>query len=200
MQLFENLLKASGDTLEADIADAREKLSQLQNLCGELQVKIDNVHLNDVDNLPAKPVADDEKVLGTLPDELRRFDVVRLRMFEEMRAECNRVHGEVVNLLLAKSLFELAEDDLRAEIAERYPEYAKNHERASLIDNLFWNLVHEAFPEAEADDEESGGIGIRENWQVVILPAKKKSPIIIGAPFPIPNELGELLMAMGRRG
>jgi len=188
-QLFSEVLKELGDGLEASIKEAKERFAFLRALCEELETRANAVVLNDGEGSPTQAVADGEKVIGTLPEPLRRLSAVRMQMDAEVKADRERARQEVLQDLLGRSMCDLTPDKIDGvlnEITQKYSDHGKKQQRADLAGDLFWRLVAKAFPVNE-DDDDVAGTAIREKWQVVVMPEKEKvSGLVIGPPIIVP--------------
>jgi hypothetical protein len=189
-QLFEELVQEARGALDEKVRSMKERLSELQAFCAELRSKMDAVQLNNGEVGPDRPVneAAGEKVLGVMSENLRRFYLVRRQMLAETKAECQKVHGELEDILTKTPL-----DKVNEKLSEISADHNKIHERKEFLDNLFWIAVAKEFPNGKAN----GDLGICKDWQVVTVPVRESSLIFAGPPIIVSAEgLGHLFANM----
>lgn len=123
---------------------------------------VKNVDLRKVDKslLPAGKVESGEKVVGVLPDHLRRFYIAVLTMNRDVKATCEKVHARFQSQQDAG----VKPSQLTAEEKKLLYEHAVQHEWIDQVSQLFWLEVTNEFPELVMP---GFGKGLRQGWQVV---------------------------------
>lgn len=102
-----------------------------------------------------------EKVVGTLPDDLKKLYVVMLNAKEKTKAVHDRLEKEI------PALGDKVPEEKKKAIIQ---EHAVVHLEENLIHELFWTSVRLEFPETSSDD-----VGLRKDWQVVLIDPKIKA-------------------------
>ena len=187
MPLFENLLRNEEEALNAAIKASKERFAAVKKLCGELQADIDATQVNDGEGALRTDVAEGEKILGTLPEPLRRLFVVCSRMMDEMEAERDGVMEDMMAVVMDTPMRDLDPVKIAARMHEIYPDHCKHKERMELVTAVFWLLVGEAFPNPECDSG-ANDLGIRKDWLVVSAPKKRTPSITLGQPIMVSAE------------
>ncbi|MCX6760222.1 MAG: hypothetical protein NTW46_02670 [Candidatus Nealsonbacteria bacterium] len=117
------------------------------------------VDLSDGTLAPKSKVEKGEKVIGVLPDELKRFYAVYDASADELDAAHVQIEAEIDAVKDPKDATREKADDiaLRHELC---------HTRHEIVWNFFWGNVRLAFPEIISERS----IGIRKGWKVVVMP------------------------------
>jgi hypothetical protein len=164
MQLLEEVIQEIRDEVECVIAEENKKVrdgvEELASVATELANRAANIQLNDGE---LSPVGEGEVVLGVLPKELCQVDVARCQMIDEVNAQLVAIRDQAMQTLQDTPVGELGK-----KISEMTSHLDPQKRRIKLASSLFWKAVHKVFPQAQ-DDENSGGVGIRKDWQVVKL-------------------------------
>src|SRR3989344_4972480 len=90
-----------------------------------------------------------EKVVGTLPDDLKKLYVV----MQDAREKTKALHARLENV---------PEDVKKLKLIIQ--EHAVVHLEENLVREAFWTCVRLEFPETV-----SGDVGLRKDWQVVLI-------------------------------
>lgn len=140
----------------------------MQRFLKDLLEKIEAVDLANTLHVPDGEVEDGEKVVGILPDDMKRFYVVFSDSIDELT---ERVEDEQERLeeLVAKPVSEFTPEDHT--FAQQHVLARKKQE---IVKDLFWLGVENAFPELTL----VGSMGVRKDWQVVSC-RRRVSPIEI---------------------
>jgi SMC interacting uncharacterized protein involved in chromosome segregation len=172
MQLLEEVIQEVRDEAERIIAErtkeARDGVEEFASVATELANRAAAIQLNDGELSPDTPVGEGEVVLGVLPKELCQVDVARCQMIDEINAQLVAIREKAMQTLQDTPVGELGK-----KLSEMTSQLDPQKRRLDLASSLFWKAVHKVFPQAQ-DDENSGGVGIRENWQVVKLSKSEK--------------------------
>jgi len=120
------------------------------------------VNLKQVDEnlLPSAQVGEGEKVVGTLPDNLKRLFIAILQTNQDLRATCEGIHARFRPQKDAGK----KPSDLPVEDRRLLDEHNAQHEWTDLAIQIFWMEVVNAFPEL---GRPATSKGLRQGWQVV---------------------------------
>jgi len=110
--------------------------------------------------LPKAEIPKGGKVLGELPDELRKLWVVLSDMSNLQEVSCQRVHSEI-GQMLEQVKDEPKVDDQVLKLAR---EHELEHRRLDMVNKYFWFCVREEFPEMLFPET---NITICQGWKVV---------------------------------
>jgi len=144
----------------------------MQQYLKDLLLKIEAVDPSNGVPEPEREVKGDEKVVGVMPDKLKRIYAVFCASCDDMRERCDRVHDRLEEMT-TKSPAEAKPEDL--EIARSHTIAHKRHE---LLADIFWQAVDETFAEQLVLSKET--VGIRKGWQVVTAPPRNSRRGVIG--------------------
>ncbi|MFA5878503.1 MAG: hypothetical protein WC845_04015 [Candidatus Staskawiczbacteria bacterium] len=154
----------------------------MQQFLKDLLDRIEKADLGGKTAVPKGEVGTDDKVVGILPDDLKKLWVVLNADSIDLAKQCESTHDAAWRVT-----------------AERHPS-AKNrdiaqqhilaHSRHELIRSLFWHGVKAAFPQAVIGD---GSIGLCKDWQVTISPPDNSQQIIPLSPLLAVALMSEIL-------
>ena len=131
--------------------------------------RAEGVPLADI-QCPTGKVEEGEKVIGTLPDDLKRLYTV-MRIAENERGELKHRISKLGSLLDL--------DERQTNDATRALGVIRN--RFDLAHSCFWHSVRHTFPEIVNTEQ----IGLRENWQLVTIPDRQIRCVAIPIPASI---------------
>jgi len=133
----------------------------MQEFLKELLRKIEEVDLKNAKTLaPKGEPSVSGKVLGTLPDNLKKFWFVLDAETANMDQRCKEYHKKLEKIL-AKKPTDATPEDLKF-----VQQHILMHDRNEMVTSLFWQGVKEAFPEVLIFGR--GKITLCKDWQVVI--------------------------------
>lgn len=122
---------------------------------------------------PREDVGEFEKVVGTLPDPLKRLWTI----VEKFREATLSLVGNFVTMAAHEK--ERGEDTpLSPELEQEIRKSNFLLEKLTMMKQLFWIEVNTAFPGTIGKNA-----GVRKDWQVVISPPQSR---VIPIPFPFP--------------
>ena len=126
---------------------------------GGLQAKMDALTKDDIKkHQPDGEIEDGEKVIGSVPENLRRLRIVQIMMTETARQK-EREH----------KLSHLSPDHKPEDCAKFHEEMAPIGREISAINDLFWLSL-----ESELGVTSGASIGYRSGWEVVSIPEKEE--------------------------
>lgn len=129
-----------------------------------LQAKMDALSQEDIDNnQPEGVVGEDEQVVGTVPEYLRKLRTVHSQMVDAAQRKDDEHH-------LSHSSPNHKEEDC----VKHHQEMSPIKREVSVISNLFWMCL-----ESDLGIDPGTSIGIRADWQVVTLPESEANGIEI---------------------
>jgi hypothetical protein len=120
-----------------------------------LQEQIEQMAMENVRAPKGSKPEKGEEVLGTVPDELKKFFAVLDARRAKLSSECDVAHDQLLTMKPG------AERDALCE------KHELEHLQLDLIKDLFWLCLREAFPRSL---RQSGKINLRDNWQVTFSP------------------------------
>lgn len=156
----------------AGSSNHREQAVQIEeplevNLLADILAGVETAQVPDEMNGAAE-LQDGDKVVGALPEELRKFYAV----LEADREACNKVINQLSDEVKVIGPAENATPEQRRSVRQRY-EVARLHHR--VVKDLFWKTVRRDLP----DIVDAECIGIRKGWQVVITHPPRPSDLVI---------------------
>lgn len=151
----------------------------MQKFLLDLSRQIGAVKLGDDATGPKEEVGPGERVIGTLPEDVRKLFVVHSNHIDAMNGLCKGFHASSLEFLLGKP--PEPEDAVAAD------QHVVLHRQVELVSNIFWHSVRRAFPGIACEDH----IGIRKDWQVVVIREPELPSSAVG--------LATLLSLLGRQ-
>jgi len=150
----------------------------------ELLAQIKAVDLSNGAQEPEEEVKDGETVVGIMPDDLKKFFVVRGKLIDEMNLKCEEVSRRLTEIFaeLMPNLSEIIGTSTSELLEQLDPEdlfFLQLHELdlmwMDIVNRLFWYAVKETFPQTAITYD---NIAIRKGWQIVTCESKQESEFI----------------------
>lgn len=141
-----------------------------------LREGLEGISESDIE-IPNGEVEDGEKVVGILESiEVRKLHELRRRLVHDM----NKLKKDAMHKVIDTIEDELSEDhnSLTCENCALSRQFELLNHKREALDILFWTCLRHELSEdvrIQSDDMMSTGVGIRKDWQIVLL--KSVSPL-----------------------